>query len=169
MTRFRDGQEEQSGTIRRDPARTRRRRDDPGTGKEIRSTPEDGAASASAFPPEKKKPAREEPKLGPVKEYIDRMLEADRQAPRKQRHTAHRIWVRLRKEYLDHPIGEPTVRRYVQKRKQELGFNGKEVFVPQSYHWGQEGQVDWFEAMVKLGACPSNRQVRGYEWNRTGT
>jgi hypothetical protein len=36
-------------------------------------------------------------RLGPVKEHIDRMLEADRQAPRKQRHTAHRIWTRLRK------------------------------------------------------------------------
>ena len=29
---------------------------------------------------------------------IGRILEADRQAPRKQRHTAHRIWERLRVE-----------------------------------------------------------------------
>src|SRR5580658_10107620 len=78
------------------------------------------------------------------------MLEADRQAPRKQRHTAHRVWTRLREEAPDHPIGEPTVRRYVRQRKQELGLAGREVFVPQSYDWGQEGQVDWFEAMAKL-------------------
>ena len=25
------------------------------------------------------------------------------------------------------------------------------MFVPQSYDWGQEGQVDWFEAVAKLG------------------
>ena len=29
-------------------------------------------------------------------------------------------------------------------------MNGREVFVPQSYEQGQEGQVDWFEAVVKL-------------------
>jgi hypothetical protein len=50
-------------------------------------------ALASAIPPKR----RERPRLGRLKEQIDRILEDDRQAPRKQRHTAHRIWVRLRK------------------------------------------------------------------------
>ena len=39
--------------------------------------------------------ARPRPTIGPVAEFIDEILKADRQAPRKQRHTAHRIWVRL--------------------------------------------------------------------------
>src|SRR5712692_9092129 len=43
-------------------------------------------AIARAIPPEKRKPAREAPKLDAVKEHIDRML-GDRQAPRKPRHT----------------------------------------------------------------------------------
>jgi hypothetical protein len=59
------------------------------------------------------------------------MLVWDLQAPRKQRHTAHRIWMRLRDEHPKHPIGEATVRRYEQEPKRELGLRGREVFGPQ--------------------------------------
>jgi hypothetical protein len=94
----------------------------------------------------------------PVKDAIDRMLVSDRQAPRKQHHTAHRIWTRLHEEHPSHPIAEPTVRRYVQRRKQELGLSSREVFVLQSYDWGQEAQVDWFEAVAKLDGEPYKLQ-----------
>ena len=66
------------------------------------------------------------------------ILERDRQAPRKQRHTAPCIYTRLAEEHPEHPISEPTVRRYVAVRKREYGLNGREVFIPQSYQLGQE-------------------------------
>src|SRR5579863_9957411 len=45
MTNFRDGQEDESGTIRRDPAGLRGRRDDSRTGEEAWSAPTNGAPS----------------------------------------------------------------------------------------------------------------------------
>jgi transposase len=104
----------------------------------------------SAIPPERKFSPRQAHKLDPVKPFIDGILEADKQAPRKQRHTAHRIWTRVRAEHPEHEISESQVRRCVHKRKRECGLTAAEIFVPQSYQPGQEAQVDWYEAIVKL-------------------
>ena len=51
-------------------------------------------ALGGAIPKERSPKARARPQTGPVAAFIDGILAADRRAPRKQRHTAHRIWVR---------------------------------------------------------------------------
>lgn len=108
------------------------------------------AALENAMPAERKTAEREQPKLGPVKTFIDGILEEDRKAPRKQRHTAHRIYKRIEAELSGAEVSESTVRRYVGRRKEQLGLASREVFVPQSYQLGEEAQVDWFEARVRF-------------------
>lgn len=107
-------------------------------------------ALASAVPPERKQPVRRKPALDPVMDFIDAILVADEQAPRKQRHTARRIWQRIRLEQADASVSEATVRRYVRHRKRELGQVRRETFIPQVYDWGGEAQVDWYEAMSEV-------------------
>jgi hypothetical protein len=45
---------------------------------------------------------------------------------------------------------ERTVRGYVHERKLALGLTVQETFVPQSYDWGVEAQVDWYDAYADL-------------------
>jgi hypothetical protein len=117
-------------------------------------------ALANAEPPERKPVNRERPVLEPLIEFIDAILEADRTAPRKRRHTAHRIWQRIVTELPpERKVAEVTVRRYVRERKHELGWSTRAVCVPQSYQPGQEGQVDWYEAWAELAGEPTLLQV----------
>lgn len=108
-------------------------------------------ALASAIPAEKPPAKRPRPRLGPLAAFIEAILVADQKAPRKQRHTAHRIYVRLRQEHPEHAVAESTVRQFVRERKLALGLLAKQTFVPQSYAWGSEAQVDWYEAQADLG------------------
>jgi transposase len=105
-------------------------------------------ALASAVPPAKRAAVgRPAPKLGPYRAVIDGWLEADRTAPRKQRHTAKRIHERLVDE-LGGDAAETTVRQYVRARRRAMGLAVSEVFVPQVHAPGMEGEVDWGEADV---------------------
>jgi hypothetical protein len=77
-------------------------------------------AIASAVPKPRKRTQRPRWKLQTAIPWIDQILQSDCQSPRKQRHTAHRIWVRLREELPDCAVAERTVRQYVRERKQAL-------------------------------------------------
>jgi hypothetical protein len=70
-------------------------------------------ALTSAFPkPRKKQPPRQS-RLDPFKPAVDAMLHADLDAPRKQRHTARRIFDRLVAEHEMEGISYATVSDYV--------------------------------------------------------
>jgi transposase len=116
-------------------------------------------ALGSATPLEKPTHERARPRVEPVAAFIDGILEADRRAPRKQRHTAHRIYVRIREEVPECPVAESTVRRYVRQQKEALGLLSGETFVPQHYAYGAEAQVDWYEAVADLGEERETLQV----------
>jgi transposase len=116
-------------------------------------------AVGNAVPPERKEAERKRPKLGPYTEFINGIIESDRKAPRKQRHTAHRVYRRLIEEYPEIDITEGTVRRYVRKRKEAVGLVKRDTFVPQAYGWGSEGQVDWYEAQADIGGEREKLQV----------
>ncbi len=107
-------------------------------------------ALASAMPRERKIPERDRPKPAAAVPFIDAILEADRKAHRKQRHTAHRIWMRLCREMPAAVVAESTVRQYVRARKAAMGLLGQETFVAQSYQWGGEAQVDWYEGWAEF-------------------
>ena len=110
-------------------------------------------ALASPLAPTKRPPSsRPAPKLGAHRALIDAWIEADREAPRKQRHTAKRIWRRLVDER-GAEVAETTVRDYVRRRRRELGFPPGEVFVPQVRAPGVEAEVDWGEARVVLAGA----------------
>ena len=87
------------------------------------------------------------PKIGPFTGVIDAILEADAQVPRKQRHTAKRIFERLREEHgFD---GQYTiVKDYVRERRRRT----QEMFVPLSHAPGH-AQCDFGEAVAIIGGA----------------
>jgi transposase len=99
-----------------------------------------------SLPPgyERKKPVAK-PKLGPWLGIIDQILAEDREQHKKQRHTAKRIWQRLRAEH-GFTGGYTVVKDYVR----EARLRQREVFVPLTHPPG-DGQADFGEALVAVG------------------
>lgn len=78
-----------------------------------------------------------------VRKFIQGCLDQDKLANRKQRHTARRIYERLRDE-LGFTGGESTIRRVVAEMKAKM----PEVYVPLSFGPAEAAQVDWGTATV---------------------
>ena len=82
-------------------------------------------------------------KLGPYRARIEQILKEDQALPRKQRHTAKRIWERLKEAGFTG--GYTAVREAVR----ELTQRNQEVFVPLVHPPG-EAQMDFGHALVKV-------------------
>ena len=101
---------------------------------------------AHASPPEFQCPERPQPKIGPFLDRISDILKADRELPKKQRHTAKRIFERIREE--GYTGGYTQVKEAVRERKRL----SQEVFVPLIHRPG-EAQVDFGQALVKMNGA----------------
>ncbi len=84
------------------------------------------------------------PKLGAWIGTIDQILEADKAEGKKQRHTAKRIFERLRDEH-SYTGGYTIVKDYVRLKK----LSQREMFVPLEHPPG-DAQADFGEAMVVI-------------------
>jgi transposase len=85
------------------------------------------------------------PKLDGFTSIIDSIREADRAAPLKQRHTAKRIFDRLKKEF-GFTGGYTIVKEYVRDHERR----NREMFVPLAHPPGH-AQADFGEAVVIIG------------------
>ena len=85
------------------------------------------------------------PKLGPFVGIIEQILLTDHDVLKKQRHTARRIYERLRDEH-GFSGGYTIVREYVAQER----VRQKEVFIP-LFHMAGRAQVDFGEADIYLG------------------
>jgi len=92
----------------------------------------------------RKKP-RGKPVIGPYLPIVTQWLEEDRRRPVKQRHTAKRIYDRLKDEY-GFPGGERTVRRQVSLLRERI----PDSHVPQTYRLADGAAFDFGEAQVLL-------------------
>ena len=97
----------------------------------------------SGPPGYRQKTPRAKKKLGPYVERIGQILKEDKALPKKQRHTAKRIWERLREE--GYAGGYTAVKDAVR----ELEQKNREVFVPLAHEPG-EAQVDFGQALVRV-------------------
>lgn len=91
---------------------------------------------------------RPAPVLGPFIALIEQWLREDEQRPKKQRHTAHRIWKRLHDEY-QFAGAESTVRHYVREHHPlSMGARAEAAMIPLAFHPGDDAQADFGEAQV---------------------
>ena len=96
------------------------------------------------------KEPRPKPKIGAYLERIAQIIEQDKSMPKKQRHTAKRIYERIRE------MGYGGKYTQVKEAVRELMRVKQEVFMPLIHRPG-EAQVDFGYALAKVAGDPCGR------------
>ena len=130
-------------------------------------------AIASPVPPGRKAPERRAMVLDGVRELIDGMLREDLAAPRKQRHTAKRVFERLCDEH-GAQASYSYVAKYVARRRAEIAaedrarVGGLAGFVPQAKDRGAEAEVDFGDVTVCLAGEPARCYLFAFRLSCSG-
>ena len=106
---------------------------------------------------------RPAPQLGPYKALIEQILAEDQQAPRKQQHTAAKLYRRLRDEH-GYPGGYDQVRRYVG----QLGRAQRETFIPLTHPPGRRLEADFGHIYVDFPEGRRQVSVLLLTWSHSG-
>jgi len=104
----------------------------------------------------RKKPVQR-PMLGPWLGIIDQILADDQSQPKKQRHTAKRIFDRLKAEHA-FGGGYTIVKDYIRQAR----LRHKEVFVPLAHPPG-DGQADFGEALVVIAGVEQKAHFQCFD------
>ncbi len=91
----------------------------------------------------RRKSSHPKPKIGPFLEQINRIIKKDKHFPKKQRHTAKRIYERIKE------MGYQGKYTQVKEAVKEIKRLNKEVFMPLDHQAG-EAQVDFGYALAKV-------------------
>ncbi len=106
---------------------------------------------------------RPAPRLGPYKALIEQILAEDEQAPRKQQHTAAKLYRRLREEH-GYAGGYDQVRRYVGKRVRDR----RETFIPLTHPPGRRLEADFGHIYVDFPDGRRQVSVLLLTWSHSG-
>lgn len=101
---------------------------------------------------------REQPLRKKWRPIVAAILEADKTAPKKQRHTARRVFDRLVSEH-GYTGSVRTIQYLITEFKQKR--TGKDISIPLAFEAGKDAQVDFSESVAKIAGV--KQKVFGFE------